>query len=166
MSGTWVMQDNCLCGMIVASYENIPYAHMVTADKIFQDIRRLQPAWFESPEILVAGEDDIASYVENLVAKSTIDGIPSSTTAPEVATATEIPADLEKGADHEETFPEDNGMRSVSDRTVSSKFLLPSVFVNLIMITLDMYMVTTVRFHVFLREIQSFIRAPGFRTTS
>ncbi|ETS77779.1 hypothetical protein PFICI_09841 [Pestalotiopsis fici W106-1] len=39
-SGAWVVRNHELCGMIVASYETEPFAHMITAEKLFSDIRK------------------------------------------------------------------------------------------------------------------------------
>ncbi|KAK4168457.1 hypothetical protein QBC43DRAFT_310263 [Cladorrhinum sp. PSN259] len=38
-SGAWVVVNDELCGMIVASYDSEPYAHMVTCEDIVNDIR-------------------------------------------------------------------------------------------------------------------------------
>ncbi|KAK7180774.1 hypothetical protein PSPO01_13216 [Paraphaeosphaeria sporulosa] len=44
VSGTWVIQENRLCGIVVAVYENEPYAHMITVDRMFQNIRDIVKA--------------------------------------------------------------------------------------------------------------------------
>jgi hypothetical protein len=59
MSGTWVIQDKLLCGIIVAAYGNDPYAHMITADKMFQDIHSLQSSRLDRIEIGLALRGDI-----------------------------------------------------------------------------------------------------------
>lgn len=58
MSGTWVVQDKLLCGVIVAAYSDDAYAHMITAEKMFQDIREFQPNLLHDLDISVATEDD------------------------------------------------------------------------------------------------------------
>ncbi|KAI0856490.1 hypothetical protein F4860DRAFT_401129 [Xylaria cubensis] len=40
LSGTWVVQDHALCGVIIAIYEGEPFALMLTAEKLFSDIKR------------------------------------------------------------------------------------------------------------------------------
>ncbi|KAM0413588.1 hypothetical protein ACHAPT_013634 [Fusarium lateritium] len=41
-SGCWVVQNDGLCGMVVASYEAEPFAHIITAQKLVNDIRKTQ----------------------------------------------------------------------------------------------------------------------------
>lgn len=37
-SGSWVVQNGAMCGMIIAGYDNEPYAHIVTAEHLFSQI--------------------------------------------------------------------------------------------------------------------------------
>jgi hypothetical protein len=56
VSGSWVVQENRLCGIVVAVYDTEPYAHMITVDKVFQDIRNA----LQCSSIGVATKDDVA----------------------------------------------------------------------------------------------------------
>jgi hypothetical protein len=38
-SGAWVVRGSTLLGVIVAVYENEPYAHMLPMEQVFADIR-------------------------------------------------------------------------------------------------------------------------------
>lgn len=39
-SGSWVVQDGGLCGMVVACYTDRPFAHILTAEKLISDIKK------------------------------------------------------------------------------------------------------------------------------
>lgn len=40
VSGCWVVQNGGLCGMIALIYEDEPFAYMITAEKLVQDIKQ------------------------------------------------------------------------------------------------------------------------------
>jgi hypothetical protein len=44
MSGSWVVREGKLCGVIYAAYDRSPYLHMLPAERIFQDIAELVKA--------------------------------------------------------------------------------------------------------------------------
>lgn len=47
-SGSWVVRDETLCGMIIAIHEHEPFAHMVEASQLFSDIKK---SWAEAGEV-------------------------------------------------------------------------------------------------------------------
>ncbi|KAJ0115718.1 protein kinase [Diaporthe amygdali] len=54
-SGCWVVRGNKLCGMIVASHDVEPIAHIVSAEKLFSDINRTVGHWPDEIHIGGAG---------------------------------------------------------------------------------------------------------------
>ena len=51
LSGTWVTRGSDLLGVIVAVYENEPYAHMLPIHRVFSDIRSLFAQDGKFPEV-------------------------------------------------------------------------------------------------------------------
>jgi hypothetical protein len=54
-SGAWVVQGSSLLGIIIAVYDNEPYAHMLDITNVFQDIRALLSDGEQIPSVLVGG---------------------------------------------------------------------------------------------------------------
>jgi hypothetical protein len=44
LSGSWVVREDRLCGIIYAAYDRSPYLHMLPAESVFQDIAELVKA--------------------------------------------------------------------------------------------------------------------------
>lgn len=44
MSGSWVIRDGKLCGIIYAAYDRSPYLHMIPAETVFADIKSFMGA--------------------------------------------------------------------------------------------------------------------------
>ncbi|KAJ4345243.1 uncharacterized protein N0V89_011373 [Didymosphaeria variabile] len=74
VSGSWVVQGDRLCGVVLAVYGTEPYAHMITIDKVFQDIRIA----LKCTTIRVATEDDITTRNKRLGSPLVIIGEPTS----------------------------------------------------------------------------------------
>lgn len=51
LSGTWVLGDGRLTGVIIAVYDDEPYAHMLPVSQIFSDIQALLTDGVSVPEI-------------------------------------------------------------------------------------------------------------------
>jgi hypothetical protein len=74
-SGAWVVQGPCLLGIIIAVYDDEPYAHMLDIASVFQDVRALLSDGEHIPSVLVAGnlalesspDDDVSSVDEPLI---------------------------------------------------------------------------------------------------
>jgi hypothetical protein len=54
-SGAWVVQGSSLLGIIIAVYDNEPYAHMLDITNVFHDIRALLSDGEQIPSVLVGG---------------------------------------------------------------------------------------------------------------
>jgi hypothetical protein len=54
-SGAWVVQGSSLLGIIIAVYDDEPYAHMLDITNVFQDIRALLSDGEQIPSVLVGG---------------------------------------------------------------------------------------------------------------
>lgn len=54
-SGAWVVQGSYLVGMIIAVYDDEPYAHMLEVASVFSDIRALLSDGEHVPSVRVAG---------------------------------------------------------------------------------------------------------------
>jgi hypothetical protein len=63
-SGAWVVQGSSLLGIIIAVYDNEPYAHMLDITNVFQDIRALLSDGEQIPSVLVGGP--VKSNTNNL----------------------------------------------------------------------------------------------------
>jgi hypothetical protein len=55
-SGAWVVQGSKLIGIIIAVYDDEPYAHMLDIASVFQDIRALLSDGEHVPNVLVSGQ--------------------------------------------------------------------------------------------------------------
>ncbi|KAF2736403.1 hypothetical protein EJ04DRAFT_551299 [Polyplosphaeria fusca] len=58
-SGSWVVRDDKLCGMIYAAYDHTPYLHMLPIEDVFNAIREVLSATV----VKVADGDEIDSFV-------------------------------------------------------------------------------------------------------
>ncbi|KAF2010599.1 hypothetical protein BU24DRAFT_427715 [Aaosphaeria arxii CBS 175.79] len=59
MSGSWVVRDGQLCGIIYAAYDRSPYLHMLTADQVFGDIESML-----GHSVRVATPADVNCYIQ------------------------------------------------------------------------------------------------------
>ena len=62
ISGSWVVREEKLCGVIYATYDRIPYFHMLPAEQIFENIAELLHT--SPPFVRVASVYEIASQVK------------------------------------------------------------------------------------------------------
>ncbi|KAJ4287992.1 hypothetical protein N0V90_012008 [Kalmusia sp. IMI 367209] len=88
VSGSWVIQDNYLCGVVIAVYETEPYVHMITTDKMFQDIRDA----LKCKDIAVATKNDISQSYDKTDTYTTSAPL---TAAPSLAQEKSVTNDLE-----------------------------------------------------------------------
>ncbi|KAI0382649.1 hypothetical protein F5Y04DRAFT_252040 [Hypomontagnella monticulosa] len=73
-SGAWVVQDNALCGVIIAAFQDEPFALMLTAEKLFSDIKKFCT---KISSAKVATESDCISDVQSTASDITaIEGRP------------------------------------------------------------------------------------------
>ncbi|KAH7070517.1 hypothetical protein BKA63DRAFT_78513 [Paraphoma chrysanthemicola] len=58
LSGSWVVREGKLCGVIYAAYDLSPYLHMLPAERMFQDIAEV----VQTPIVRVANAQDIYEH--------------------------------------------------------------------------------------------------------
>jgi hypothetical protein len=62
LSGSWVIREGKLCGIIYAAYTLSPYLHMFSAEKMFQDIAEV----LQTSIPRVANPREIEEYARTL----------------------------------------------------------------------------------------------------
>src|SRR4051794_12788976 len=74
MSGSWVVRDGKLCGVVYAGYERSPYLHMLPTEEIFQDIAELLEA--STVRVATAADLDEHNISFETLAQSNIGRLP------------------------------------------------------------------------------------------
>ena len=88
-SGAWVVRDRVFCGMIIAGYEQEPYAHMIPARLLMENIKRSLTHTTD----ITTFDGDLAGYLRNNN-KSALSSIllpPQGTSSTQAPAAAAIP---------------------------------------------------------------------------
>jgi hypothetical protein len=163
LSGAWVVRGPCLIGMIIAVYEDEPYAHVLPISSIFTDIRALLSNGDHVPQVSLPERS--MGYLESDTAMgrnlacSHVESCTASTSS--IATSSTSSAWSEKGY-HARSWPsrnkngnqssewqryssEKSTHRDLQNPHKSSRYAVVYDWIGLVAITLAVFCIHLVR---------------------